>query len=74
MLYSYLFLNIWYQSSRSWGFATTSKTPWNFFYNLLSTMIQKEQIGGYLLYGSRYVGLQIQRLRPYTFRDTTFVR
>jgi hypothetical protein len=33
MLYWYLVLNIWYQSSRSWGFAATSETPWNFRYN-----------------------------------------
>jgi hypothetical protein len=33
MLYCCLVLNIWYQSSRSWGFAATSDTPWNFRYN-----------------------------------------
>jgi hypothetical protein len=33
MLYLYLVLNIWYQSSRSWGFAATSETPWHFHYN-----------------------------------------
>jgi hypothetical protein len=31
-------------------------------------MIQKEQLGGYLVDGSRYVGLKFQLLRPYTFR------
>jgi hypothetical protein len=36
-------------------------------------MIQKEWLRGYLENGSRYVGLKIQLLRPYTFRDTYFV-
>jgi hypothetical protein len=36
-------------------------------------MIQKERLGGYLVDGSRYVGLKIHLLRPYTFGDTTFV-
>jgi CMP-2-keto-3-deoxyoctulosonic acid synthetase len=43
MLYWYLVLNIWYQSSRSWGFAATSETPWNFRYNFFSTMFQKKR-------------------------------
>ena len=66
--------NIWYQSSRSWGFAATSKTPWHFFYNVFSTMFQKKQVGGYLLDKSRYVGFKIQLLRPYTFGDTSYTR
>ena len=59
ILYWYLVLNIWYQSSRSWGFAATSEIPWNFFYNFVSTKFQKEQIGGYLVDGSRYIGFKI---------------
>jgi hypothetical protein len=43
-----LVLNIWYQSSRSWGFDATSETPWNFRYNFFSTTFQKERLGGYL--------------------------
>jgi hypothetical protein len=74
MLYRYLVLNIWYQSSRSWGFAATSETPWNFRYNFCSTMFQKEWLGGYLVDGSRYVGFKIQLLRPYTFEDTSCTR
>jgi hypothetical protein len=53
MLYCCLVLNIWYQSSRSWGFAATSETPWHFRYNVFSTMFQKERLGGYLEDGSR---------------------
>jgi hypothetical protein len=34
-------------------------------------MFQKEWLGGYLVDGSRYVGLKFQLLRPYNFRDTT---
>jgi hypothetical protein len=48
MLYCCLVPNIWYQSSRSWGFAATSDTPWNFRYKFFSTMFQKEPLGGYL--------------------------
>jgi hypothetical protein len=59
MLYWYLVLNIWYQSSRSWGFTATSETPWNFCYNVFSTMFQKKRLGGYLVDGSRYVGFKI---------------
>ena len=44
------------------------------FYNFFSTMFQKERLGGYLVDGSRYVGLKIQLLRPYTFGDTTCAR
>jgi hypothetical protein len=36
-------------------------------------MIPKEILGGYLVDGSRYVGLKINLLRPYTFGDATFV-
>ena len=74
MLYWYLVLNIWYQSSRSWGFAATSETLWNFCYNLFSTTIKKEQLGGYLVYGSRYTRLKFHLLRPYNFGYTSFVR
>jgi hypothetical protein len=74
MLYCCLVLNIWYQSSRSWGFAATSDTPWNFRYNFFSTTFQKEPLGGYLEDGSRYVGFKIQLLRPYTFGDTACTR
>jgi hypothetical protein len=74
MLYCCLVLNIWYQSSRSWGFAATSDTPWNFRYKFFSTMFQKEPLGGYLADGSRYVGFKIQLLKPYTFRDTAITR
>jgi hypothetical protein len=74
MLYCYLVLNIWFQSSRSWGFAATSETPWNFRYNFFSTTFQKEQFGGYLVGGSRYVGFNIQLLRPYTFIDIACTR
>jgi hypothetical protein len=59
-------------SHRSWGFAATSKTPWNFHYNFFYTMFQKERLGGYLEDGSRYVGFKIQLLRPYTFGDTAY--
>ena len=68
MLYFCLVLNICYQSSRSWGFAATSDTPWIFRYNYFSPMFQKEPLGGYLEDRSGYVGFQIQLLRPYTFR------
>jgi hypothetical protein len=74
MLYWYLVLNIWYQSSRSWGFATASKTPWHFQYNCFSTTFQKKQLGGYLVDGSMYVGFKIPLLRPYTFRDKSCTR
>jgi hypothetical protein len=74
MLYWYLVLNIWYQSSRSWGFTATSETPWNFCYNFFSTTFQKKRLGGYLVDGSRYVGLKFQLLRPYTFGDTACAR
>jgi hypothetical protein len=37
-------------------------------------MFQKERLGGYLEDGSRYVGLKIQFLRPYTFGDIDFTR
>jgi hypothetical protein len=74
MLSWYLVPNIWYQSSRSWGFAATSETPWNFRYNFFSTMFQKEPLGGYLVDGSRYVGFKFQLLRPYTFGDIACVR
>ena len=71
MLYWYFVLNIWYQSSRSWGFAATSETPWHFRYNLFSTKFQEERLKGFLEDGSRYVVLKIQLLRPYNFGDTT---
>ena len=74
MISWYLVPNVWYHSSRSWGFAATSETPWNFQYNFFSTMFQKEPLGGYLLYGSRYVVLKFQLLWPYTFGDTACVR
>jgi hypothetical protein len=74
MLYWYLVLNIWYQSSRSRGFAATSETPWNFHHNFFSTMFQKKCLGGYLEDGSRYVGFKIQLLRPYTFGDKAYTR
>ena len=74
MLYCYLVLNIWYQSSRSWGFAATSETPWHFRYKFFSTMTQREPLGGFLEDRSRYVGFKIQLLRPYTFGDTTCTR
>ena len=74
MLYWYLVLNIWYQSSRSWGFAATSETPWDFFYNLFSTTFQKNQLGGYLVDGSRYVGFKFHLLRPYNFKDISCTR
>jgi hypothetical protein len=37
-------------------------------------MFQKEWLGGYLEDRSRYVGLKIQLLRPYTFGDTACTR
>ena len=74
MLYCCLVLNIWYQSSRSWGFAATSETPWNFCYEFFSAMVKKEWLGGYLVDGSRYIGLKFHLLRPYTFGDTTCTR
>ena len=74
MLYLYLVLSIWCQSSRSWGFAATSETPWHFYYNLFSTMFQKEWIGVHLVDGLRYVGFKIHLLRPYTFGDTAYTR
>jgi hypothetical protein len=37
-------------------------------------MFQKEWLGGYLVDGSRYVGLKFQLLRPYNFGDTTCAR
>jgi hypothetical protein len=64
----------WYVRRVVSGFAATSETPWNFRYNIFSTMFQKECIGGYLVDGSRYVGLKIHLLRPYTFRDTACTR
>jgi hypothetical protein len=73
MLFLYLVLNIWYQSSRSWGFAATSETPWNFRYNFFSTMFQKEPLGGYLVDGSRYVGFKFQLLRTYNLGEIAFV-
>jgi hypothetical protein len=48
MLYCCLVLNIWYQGSRSWGFAATSETPWNFHYKVFSTMFQEERLKGFL--------------------------
>jgi hypothetical protein len=74
MLYLYLVLKICYQSSRSWGFAYTSETPWNFHYNIFSKTFQKEPFGGYLVDGSSYVGLKFQLLRPYTLGYTSCVR
>jgi hypothetical protein len=56
------------------GFAATSEIPWHFHYNYFSTMFQKEQLGGYLVDGSSYVGLKFHLLRPYTFRDTACTR
>jgi hypothetical protein len=38
-----------------------------------STTFQKEQLGGYLVDGSRYIGLKLQLVRPYNFIDTTYV-
>jgi hypothetical protein len=37
-------------------------------------MFQKERLGDYLEDRSRYVGLKIHFLRPYTFGDTTCTR
>jgi hypothetical protein len=74
MLSWYLVPNIWYQSSRSWGFAATSETPWNFFYNFVYTMFQKEPLGGQLVDESRYVGFKFHLLRPYNFRAIACVR
>jgi hypothetical protein len=37
-------------------------------------MFQKEQLGGYLSDGSRYVGFQIYLLMPYTFVDIACTR
>jgi hypothetical protein len=74
MVYCCLVLNIWYQSSRSWGFTATYETPWNFHYNFFYTMFQKEPLGGYLEDRSRYVGFEIHLLRPYTFGDTACTR
>jgi hypothetical protein len=73
MLFLYLVFNIWYQRSRSWGFAATSETPWNLFYKKISKMFQKEPLGGYLIYGSRYAELKFYLLRPYNFRDIACV-
>jgi hypothetical protein len=73
MLYWYLVLNIWYQSSRSWGFAATSETPWNFRYKLFFYNVSEGTTWRYLVDGSRYVGLKFKLMRPYTFRDTTYV-
>ena len=42
MLYLYLVPNIWYQSSRSWGFAATSETPSNFIYNVFSYNVSEK--------------------------------
>jgi hypothetical protein len=67
MLYWYLVLNICYQSSRSWGFAATSETPWNFRYNFFLQRFRRNGFNGYLVDGSRYVGFKIQLLGPYTF-------
>ena len=61
--------NIWYKSSRSWGFASTSDTPWNCCYNLFSMMFHKEIPCEYLLDGSRYMGFKFHLPRPYNFRD-----
>jgi hypothetical protein len=74
MLYCCLVLNIWYQSSRSWGFAATSETPWNFRYNFFSTTFQEERLKGFLEDGSRYVVFKIQLLRPYNFGYTASTR
>jgi hypothetical protein len=37
-------------------------------------MLQKEWLGGYLEDISRYVGLKIKLLRPYTFGDIACTR
>jgi hypothetical protein len=74
MLYCCLVLNIWYQSSRSWGFAATSETPWHFRYNFFSTTFQEERLKGFLEDGSRYVVFKIQLLRHYNFGDTAGTR
>jgi hypothetical protein len=66
--------NIRYHSSRSWGFVVASETPWNFLYNYFSMTFQKEPLGGYLVYGSRYVGFKFQLLRPYNFIYIACVR
>jgi hypothetical protein len=66
MLYSYLVLNIWYQSSSSWGFAATFETPWHFHYNFVSTTFQNKLLGGYLLDRSQYVGFKMKLIRHYT--------
>jgi hypothetical protein len=39
-----------------------------------STKFQKEHLGGYLVYGSRYVGLKFHLLRPYSFGDIACAR
>jgi hypothetical protein len=49
MLYCYLVLNIWFQSSRSWDFAATSETPWNFSYKSIA---QENTIRSILLWGN----------------------
>jgi hypothetical protein len=66
--------NIWYQRSRSWGFAATSETPWNFCYNVFYTTFHKESLVEYLVYGSRYMEFEFQLLRPYNFRDIAYLR
>ena len=42
MIFLYFVLNIWYQSSRSWGFVVASETPQNFRYNFFSTTFSEE--------------------------------
>jgi hypothetical protein len=69
MLFLYLFPNIWYQSSRSWGFTAASETPWNFRYKFSFGKFQKEILGGYLVDRANYVWLKYQLLGFYTFED-----
>jgi hypothetical protein len=45
-----------------------------FAITIFSTMFQKERLGGYLVDGSRYVGLKFHLLRPYNFGDTACER
>jgi hypothetical protein len=68
-LLSILDHNIWYQSSRSWGFTATYEKPSNFLYNFFYTEFHKEPLGRFLVDGYRYVGLKFQFQRPYNFRD-----
>jgi hypothetical protein len=50
-----------------WGFYNaTSGDDLGISRTLFSTMFQKEWLGGYLVYGSRYVGLKFHLLNPYT--------